>query len=86
MITFMQAVILAAFLLCVLLPPISRPLTQKCGFGYTTATVTDAEGKGIPDVTVELIAEMPYEEYDKYWRDKDAIKNPNGWRPLKFLV
>jgi hypothetical protein len=47
---------------------------QLCGSAFAGFTIEDSEGKSIPDVTIELIAEAPPEKYEGKMRDKSALK------------
>jgi hypothetical protein len=39
---------------------------QACGGGFAKFVVADSESTSVPDVTIELVAELPGEEYVKY--------------------
>ena len=60
-------IVLSGVLGCLIaLNSASYTQAQACGGGFAKFVVVDSEGTGVPDVTIELVAEPPREEYMKY--------------------
>jgi len=49
--------------------PLNVP-AQLCGGTFAEFTVIDGEGNEVPDVTLELVAELSHENYDEFMRKK----------------
>jgi hypothetical protein len=47
---------------------------QACGGGFAKFVVVDAKEVEVPDVTIELVAELPREEYAKYKLRKGHVE------------
>ena len=50
--------------------PLNVP-AQLCGGTFAEFTVIDGEGNEVPDVTLELVAELSHENYDEFMRKKE---------------
>jgi hypothetical protein len=58
----------AALLLSLMLVCAADTQAQLCGRGFARIIVTDKEGRTIPGVAIELVADMPAAEYRKLWK------------------
>jgi hypothetical protein len=47
---------------------------QACGGSFAEVRAKDSDGKEVRHVTIELIAEAPYEKYREKARDKAAVR------------
>ncbi|MDQ3818212.1 MAG: hypothetical protein M3362_11115 [Acidobacteriota bacterium] len=54
---------LTALLLCLMTFSAPKLQAQVCGGGFISFEISDSEGKSIPDVTIEIVAEVTYEQY-----------------------
>jgi hypothetical protein len=63
----LRTIVPAVLLLALVLVCTSAAQAQLCGGGFARIIVTDKEGKTVPQVTIELVAEMPAAEYSKLW-------------------
>jgi hypothetical protein len=52
-----------AFLLLLVMPFASHTQAQMCLYRFARFEVFDAEGKRVPDVTIELLGEVPEEDF-----------------------
>jgi hypothetical protein len=66
MVNVLRKVSLAAFALFLTLLSTSVVQAQLCGQSFAQFTVTDSEGKSVPDVTVELLAELPDKDFKEF--------------------
>jgi hypothetical protein len=66
MMKLLRTTVPAALLLALVLVCAADSRAQVCGGGFARIIVTDKDGKTIPDVTIELVAEMPDEEFSRY--------------------
>lgn len=75
----------ASILLGVLLS--ASPVTvsaQLCGRSFAQFVVVDDKGKEVSDVTIELVAELPYKDYDEFMVKK-GMSAYGGGSNIKLL-
>jgi len=53
----------------------SHVQAQSCGGGFAKFIVVDSENTSVPNVTIELLAELPREEYAKYKLRKGSVQH-----------
>jgi hypothetical protein len=56
---------------------------QLCGGSFAKFVVLDGQGKEVSDVTIELVAELPYQDFEKFMAKK-AISGSGGGLNLKL--
>jgi hypothetical protein len=69
-------------ILLMLLPAFGAQ-AQRCGYKFSKFIVLDSRGKNVSDVTIELIAEVPYEQFLKF-KVKSGIEGDGGGLHLKL--
>ena len=85
MMSMMRISALTAFLLLSVLLCASNAQAQACGRAFVEVTVSDSEGRSIPDATIELIAEVPREKYDEERQNEAAVKiSPGNGTAIKI--
>src|SRR2546429_9003531 len=63
-----RIIALAAFSLSLIIVCAANSQAQRCGRGFARIIVSDAEDKVIPEVTIELVAELPAAQYREQWK------------------
>lgn len=66
---------LRVLLLCLMMCSAPRLQAQVCGGGFISFEISDSEGKSIPDVTIEIVAELVYEEYPEQLKNNEPLKS-----------
>ena len=75
---FMCIAISAVFSYLLIAHAIATGQAQTCGKGFVAINILDADGKSIPNVTIELIAEIPEKEAEEIYRNA-PVKIMGGW-------
>src|SRR5688500_2043845 len=72
---FMRAIAPATFVLLLLALSAPDSRAQRCGGGFAFVSVANSAGRSIPNVTIEIVAELPVDAYKKL-NEHATIKLP----------
>jgi hypothetical protein len=68
---------LTTLLLCLIVLSASNLQAQVCGGGFFRFEVSDAEGHSVPDVTIEIVAQLSAEEFTELLKGQPALQRYN---------
>jgi hypothetical protein len=77
---FRRIIEVATLMIYLVTLSVSNLQAQTCGGGFMSFEISDSEGKRVPNITIEVVAELTGEEYGEVQKNNPIIQRYNIYK------